>query len=1053
MSNHNQRPPLPPPISDLDQSLLDKSLDDLLADGDVVAVVAPRPSRNRPTRKRPAESEPEPDEGVNEEHLPPFPPSPSRHNNKQQKKKKKKKTEHAPASDHPPLILPPPPPPVVAVERANVDFHKLQSVRMSTKKAFQKSWPPVIHHAVESVCYISKLACSLLLLFISMVFGGIEQLGGVQLPVPPASLFNSTFFEHLYKAVTWDTTVKFDPVLQYVRCIWLHALIVQQKGEDSIDPLDKSRLWTEISAVGEFLKEKKEKKKHEKDEQKRESNTQENNNEEEEAQEKEESEQKEDVGAGTGANKNQPASPLADHITKHQSLQAFLPSCKKLDQCIKYASKSYKASFGLYQTIGFRAHFGWYLVHKYRLKKKEARKWIEQHLHLATEKFDDEGDGQVAASDAAEAQQEVDTQLRAEEAQHERDEEDDDDDDEVEENKEEDTRLAWSPAFQTAEANRFKPLTSAKGTKNNLVAIVKLHLLVLRELETRNIQSPPDAIKSKLFALAPLAHFHRRFIRLDLSVLRSLDPQTKIASLADAFNSRTIRLAKMTNKGRSLAPTCSSNGVEVHILWQRPVTLSCAVDPKRNAAAAKRQQQKQAMLDAEAAGGKKADKRSTRARPLPILAKDDGPVYRKKTARLEEFTNGIFQTSSLLASRDAYLQAHPELAHADPHSPLHNLSLLPFRHIKSVDPGIKAPITSATWDHATRNWKKGYNLSLRTYYHEIGQRTQQMRMATRFRRQKQVLLTREAQKDEPARRVMAHMTHMSLHSAKTSSVAGCLSSLLYLTHCWNDMFYFYGSRNLARERFSSAQKKQQLIARIIERLAPASESKDTIIVLGSATFACSVKGAQSTPIGMLVKELSRVRRVVLVNEYFTTQMCSGCNLYGVGEASSRFASNMLCKSAVLAGEGARVAETLGEASRLEFLPPSAKFRQKKNHLHHPTLSMASFFRTVEPAHERIRREKRALRPPEAPPFANEARTRANQQQQQQYPTRRAIHGLKQCLHCGRYWERDYGAARNIGWVFIGLWVCGVRPPHLRRTLAALPLPLAGNYNNNNPRAE
>ena len=44
----------------------------------------------------------------------------------------------------------------------------------------------------------------------------------------------------------------------------------------------------------------------------------------------------------------------------------------------------------------------------------------------------------------------------------------------------------------------------------------------------------------------------------------------------------------------------------------------------------------------------------------------------------------------------------------------------------------------------------------------------------------------------------------------------------------------------------------------------------------------------------------------------------------------------------------------------------------------------------------------------------------------------SLDGLKQCVHCGRYWNRDVGAARNIGWVFVGLWVSGIRPSHLRR---------------------
>jgi len=34
--------------------------------------------------------------------------------------------------------------------------------------------------------------------------------------------------------------------------------------------------------------------------------------------------------------------------------------------------------------------------------------------------------------------------------------------------------------------------------------------------------------------------------------------------------------------------------------------------------------------------------------------------------------------------------------------------------------------------------------------------------------------------------------------------------------------------------------------------------------------------------------------------------------------------------------------------------------------------------------------------------------------------------------CGRFWDRDLNAARNIGWAFMGWWFSGERPPHLRR---------------------
>jgi hypothetical protein len=60
------------------------------------------------------------------------------------------------------------------------------------------------------------------------------------------------------------------------------------------------------------------------------------------------------------------------------------------------------------------------------------------------------------------------------------------------------------------------------------------------------------------------------------------------------------------------------------------------------------------------------------------LQNSHGPIFRRKTARLEDFTCGNFQTSSILASRDAASLAKD--------ANLHDLSKLHYR-IKTIDPG------------------------------------------------------------------------------------------------------------------------------------------------------------------------------------------------------------------------------------------------------------------------------------------------------------------------------------------------------------------------------
>lgn len=178
----------------------------------------------------------------------------------------------------------------------------------------------------------------------------------------------------------------------------------------------------------------------------------------------------------------------------------------------------------------------------------------------------------------------------------------------------------------------------------------------------------------------------------------------------------------------------------------------------------------------------------------------------------------------------------------------------------------------------------------------------------------------------------------------------------------------------------------------------------------------STLGSQATPIGRLIKELAKSRRILLVDEFFTTKMCSGCNLSGIGTRHSRMFDN---PTASTLSHG----YTLRSTSALQIkttVPP-------QRHKNHPTCAMATCRRTIEPADMKERRErreeKRAILFPPDPGR----------------PTRRsfdllsvAIHGIRHCVHCGRFWNRDLNAARNIGWVFIGVWMEGERPAHLQR---------------------
>jgi hypothetical protein len=193
----------------------------------------------------------------------------------------------------------------------------------------------------------------------------------------------------------------------------------------------------------------------------------------------------------------------------------------------------------------------------------------------------------------------------------------------------------------------------------------------------------------------------------------------------------------------------------------------------------------------------------------------------------------------------------------------------------------------------------------------------------------------------------------------------------------------------------------------------------SIIVMGSATFATSMKGTQATPVARLIKEIAKVRRVVFVNEYFTTQMCSGCNLEGLGERSSA-----QCDKARVDGCTQYPLRPNSMLKKNDYVAS-----KKSNHLTHPTISMQSLYRTCETRSMRERREQKdqkgqqtakwALRPPDpggpgGPPDASMAQETPVPRASSYNPLSRPIHGLKQCVHCGRFWVRASTRTQQCG---------------------------------------
>ena len=907
-------------------------------------------------------------------------------------------------------------------ERVDVDYKKLQIIPMGAARVIKEPWLKVLDEVVKRMSHISVLASRFLNFYISLVFSTDKS--RLTLPTPPSDkIFQKEFFEHIFKAVTCDTITKFEPTLQFVRCVWLHALLVSSEGGKvtDLDPLDEKQLWEEIQSQECAKQDKKIKNKINK---KRLWDDDDFVNDDDDSENIVNIKKSKSLSGTICKSKTV---SLVQSILKHETLINLLPSCLQIDPCIKYESITYQTAFVQYQSSGLRAHFGWLLLAKYRLSKKEVRTWLEKHFPKKL----------IAQEDSSEFEKVDDVNM--EESDFENIEMDIDDNgtggSNVSASVNGDKRPMFSDFESKLQENRLIECLYVSKPHDRLLKVVHLHHSILQELVSFNtahyskisnnlIITPivtQDAQDARQFALAPICKWGRRFIRFDTRALNLLlkhqlytmqsGAQDKgrnkivIESTSEIFKAKEIRLSVKGKRNITLAPTFTTDGVQLHLAWQKIVKISCPSNPKNQATYEAKQKEK--LNTSKKTSGGKTDGRTLKKK-IPILP-PEGPRYWKKTDRLEDHDYGIFQSSSILASRE----------HAQREGKPFSISDLPFKYIKAIDPGHTNVICTANWNHLKQDWEKGFNLTKKTFYREQGQQHKRRRTENRMKF------------ESLGQKVASHIDYLSKHSPKTSDPNECLQHLLYVSSCWDDMFAFYGSRNAARDRFRSMQKKQRLIANIIEKLAPGSEKKDTVIVLGDATFATSMKGIQSTPIGRIIKELAKVRRIVLVGEYFTTQMCSGCNLSGIGNRHSKiYDKSSYCKPI----------HSYSLRSTSNLVLRSSKVSTKAHHVNHPTCSMSSFRRTVEPTSMREKRIRRVhLENKRAIPPRNNHNNNDLPDPGDPGPSRRKfdplsapIHGLKQCTHCRRFWNRDFNAARNIGWVFIGLWISGERPMHLRR---------------------
>jgi len=908
----------------------------------------------------------------------------------------------------------------------HIDFRKATIVKRSAASVIRKEWIGVLDDTVKRLCRLSCLASRFLNFYISLIFDAEERHCIPFGPTASVSAFDDTFFEHIYKVLLHDTKVQqFEPTLGFARCMFFNKLLVKHEEAEPLTPHEIASLWTELvnlhTASVEYKKAASQVKKAKEDKSNNVGGVDDDD----------------EQSDGAPPEKKVFDTPITDSITGNVALKNLLPSCANLDQCIKYERTSFKTSFDRHQHSGLRAHVGWYLVAKYQLKKKAARRWLEQYYPEKEELLDSDAATsnesltveQQAEKDARRALSIAETKDEELNAGDNVEEENDDVDAE-----EMDTRQIWSSASHAFEHCRLKSLDST-----NMTERVRLHYSIQREMDSMGKNSisldhclDEDAMeidedeeeeeeeeerkesdkrpvsqtsekvtinKSSLckFSLAPLVGFSRAFKLFDLKTLQDqcrhplFNTAGKVRpvlhTVVDIFHEDGNMLGlcpkEATNPSaircdfheRSIR-TFRFDGVQIHLMWEKIVSIPCKVDAKR---AAKYEEDKQKRL---ATQKRKPDGTllDGRCKPKPprFLSGSDGAVFRPADARLEDYTCGVFQSKSILASRKAALEKGISLRTL-------------FPRIVSGDPGHSNILSCAIYNHQRHDWDRGPNLSKKHFYHKLDP------MRNRLSRRKRIEFRLKHSKGLAAR-VKHHQEQLSLHSIKSSRPDDCMANLLLVRSCWDDMFAFYGSKSAAREQFSSEQKRRSLIDRFIQEIAPEHLKHDTIIVLGAAKFATSFKGTQSSPIGMLVKEIAKVRRVVLMDEYDTTAMCSGCNLHGVG----RFEDDIglfvppFDKNAPANNKGSEL-HPLRPKSCLQVVPVSLKTKRKPHQLQHPTAPMVSFRRTVEPKRQKTRRLKNEMKwganplppkPPDPGIMKKNKKTRC--------PLSGRIHGLKQC---------------------------------------------------------
>jgi hypothetical protein len=368
---------------------------------------------------------------------------------------------------------------------------------------------------------------------------------------------------------------------------------------------------------------------------------------------------------------------------------------------------------------------------------------------------------------------------------------------------------------------------------------------------------------------------------------------------ADVFKTNEYRLGH----DWEISPTFRSDGICLHIIWQRRFTIPKAVDEDEYAEHQEKllgyERTWEDEVEKAAEEEREPDKRKRRwLDKQPMVSKRDTTVYPSKNA--EAFTRG----EPGLYSRHV----------------LPDVAIDEGTTVYAVDPGMHDLISSCKVDNFSKDNVdvdpvKGPRLTGKEFYDNINVRLP---------------------RDDELNGLLAQC------SLRTSNFDVYVSRLREWVGLTRRVFESYGSERLRSQKFLRYRKKR----RFYDTVAELFPEKDCVIIMGNGKIQVTMKGMSTCPIAKITRALAEKRRVVFTNESYTTKKCSHCR-------------DRQCENKAL-------------------------------------YNMHLGLQTSRSGRHYFRQH----------------------------------HGLRQCLHCHRMWNRDFNAARNIFFSGLSYMQCGQQAPHL-----------------------